>query len=58
VKFQPAQEFVIGGFAPDRDLQFVAEIAFTGWTDGGILRHPRFLGLRADKRARDVRREH
>jgi hypothetical protein len=27
------------------------------WTRGGRLRHPRFLGLRIDRRAVDVRRE-
>ena len=32
----------------------VAEIAFTERTQGGVLRHPVFLGLREDKRARDV----
>lgn len=32
----------------------VAEIAFTERTRDGILRHPVFLGLREDKRARDV----
>jgi bifunctional non-homologous end joining protein LigD len=32
----------------------VAEIAFTERTHDGVLRHPVFLGLRADKRARDV----
>lgn len=35
----------------------VAEIGFTEWTDAGRLRHPRFLGLRRDKAARDVVRE-
>jgi len=35
----------------------VAEIGFTEWTDAGRLRHPRFLGLRRDKPARDVTRE-
>jgi len=35
----------------------VAEIGFTEWTDDGRLRHPRFLGLRRDKPAKDVRRE-
>ncbi|HEX5314608.1 MAG TPA: non-homologous end-joining DNA ligase [Gammaproteobacteria bacterium] len=35
----------------------VAEIAFTEWTRDGRLRHPRFLGLREDKEAREVRRE-
>ncbi|MEQ8763943.1 MAG: hypothetical protein RL885_08450 [Planctomycetota bacterium] len=37
--------------------KLVAEIAFTEWTESGKLRHPRFLGLRPDKRARDVTRE-
>ncbi len=37
--------------------ELVAEIGFTEWTDAGRLRHPRFLGLRADKPARDVVRE-
>lgn len=32
----------------------VAEIAFTERTRDGLLRHPVFLGLRADKRAREV----
>jgi bifunctional non-homologous end joining protein LigD len=32
----------------------VAEIAFTERTRDGILRHPVFLGLRTDKRAREV----
>ncbi len=35
----------------------VCEVAFTGWTDDGRLRHPRFLGLRYDKPATDVVRE-
>jgi bifunctional non-homologous end joining protein LigD len=35
----------------------VAEVAFGEWTDEGILRHPRYLGLREDKPAREVRRE-
>jgi bifunctional non-homologous end joining protein LigD len=29
----------------------VAEVSFAEWTDDGTLRHPSFLGLRADKRA-------
>lgn len=37
--------------------RLVAEIGFTEWTDDGKLRHPRFLGLRTDKAARDVERE-
>jgi bifunctional non-homologous end joining protein LigD len=35
----------------------VAEVAFAEWTDDGTLRHPSFLGLRADKGAADVVRE-
>lgn len=35
----------------------VAEIGFTEWTEAGRLRHPRFLGLRRDKPAREVTRE-
>ncbi|MEV5776561.1 non-homologous end-joining DNA ligase [Streptomyces antimycoticus] len=37
--------------------ELVAEIAFTEWTAEGRLRHPRFLGLRRDKPAREVVRE-
>ena len=35
----------------------VAQIRFVEWTADGHLRHAAFLGLRADKAARDVRRE-
>ncbi len=35
----------------------VVQVAFTEWTAHGKLRHPRLLGVRADKRARDVVRE-
>lgn len=35
----------------------VGEVAFTEWTRDGQLRHPRFLGLRRDKNAKDVVRE-
>jgi DNA ligase D-like protein (predicted ligase) len=38
--------------------QLVAEVGFTEWTRDGRLRHPRFLGLRDDKAAREVVREH
>ena len=37
--------------------KLVAQIGFTEWTAGGKLRHPRFLGLRDDKRLEDVVRE-
>ena len=35
----------------------VAEIKFAEWTSKGELRQPVYLGLRSDKRARDVVRE-
>lgn len=35
----------------------VVQVAFTEWTVHGKLRHPRLLGLRIDKSAREVRRE-
>ena len=35
----------------------VAQVGFTEWTRDGKLRHPRYLGLRHDKEARDVVRE-
>ena len=37
--------------------ELVAQIGFTEWTADGRLRHPRFLGMRDDKAARDVVRE-
>ena len=37
--------------------ELVAEVGFTEWTRDGRLRHPRFLGLREDKPARQVVRE-
>jgi DNA ligase D-like protein (predicted ligase) len=50
------------GPVPTRDIQWVsprlvAEVGFSEWTSAGLLRHPRFLGLREDKPAIDVRRE-
>lgn len=39
------------------DPRLVAEVAFTEWTTAGQLRHPRYLGLRTDKAAKDVVRE-
>jgi len=35
----------------------VAEVKFAEWTRAGKLRHPRYLGLRPDKPAREVVRE-
>ena len=37
--------------------RLVAQVGFSEWTRHGRLRHPRFLGLRFDKSARDVVRE-
>jgi bifunctional non-homologous end joining protein LigD len=50
------------GPVPAGDVQWVtpklvAQIGFGEWTSAGLLRHPRFLGLRDDKSAREVRRE-
>jgi DNA ligase D-like protein (predicted ligase) len=35
----------------------VVEVAFVEWTRDGLLRHPKFVGVRDDKSARAVRRE-
>lgn len=37
--------------------ELVGAFGFTEWTGSGKLRHPRFLGLRRDKAAEEVRRE-
>ncbi|WP_285544915.1 non-homologous end-joining DNA ligase [Streptomyces lavendulae] len=37
--------------------ELVAQVAFTEWTTAGLLRHPRYLGLRDDKPAHEVVRE-
>lgn len=37
--------------------KFVAQVGFTEWTDAGKLRHPRYLGLRTDKKPSEVVRE-
>jgi bifunctional non-homologous end joining protein LigD len=34
--------------------RLVAEVAYTGWTADGILRHPAFLGLREDKSPEEI----
>jgi bifunctional non-homologous end joining protein LigD len=50
------------GPAPAAEVQWVTprlvvEIGFGEWTPAGLLRHPRFLGLREDKTAGEVRKE-
>ena len=37
--------------------RLVAELRFTEWTSDGLLRQPVYLGMRSDKKAKDVRRE-
>lgn len=37
--------------------KLVGEVAFTEWTDEGLIRHPSFQGLREDKKPKDVVRE-
>jgi bifunctional non-homologous end joining protein LigD len=50
------------GPSPAGDIQWVTpklvvEVGFSEWTSAGLLRHPRYLGLRDDKAPREVRRE-
>jgi DNA ligase D-like protein (predicted ligase) len=37
--------------------KLIGEIGFTEWTDANKLRHPRFLGLRPDKKPENVHKE-
>jgi bifunctional non-homologous end joining protein LigD len=37
--------------------ELVCEVAFSGWSEDGVMRHPVFLRLREDKAAREVVRE-
>lgn len=37
--------------------ELVGEVGFTEWTNSNKLRHPRYLGLRRDKKAKDVVKE-
>ncbi|WP_207388416.1 non-homologous end-joining DNA ligase [Gramella sp. KN1008] len=54
--------FEKNGDLPDKNVhwlkpQMVGEVAFTEWTKTNKLRHPRYLGLRRDKKAGDVVKE-
>lgn len=53
----PFADHVREGRAHWTEPVLVAQIAFTEWTRDGMLRHPRYLGLRDDKAAQDVVRE-
>lgn len=54
--------FTRGAGLPRKDVhwvkpELVVQVAFMEWTSNGKLRHPRLLGLRTDKAARDVTRD-
>jgi bifunctional non-homologous end joining protein LigD len=38
--------------------EVVAQVNFANWTDANHLRHSAFVGIRKDKAARDVMKEH
>lgn len=38
-------------------IKLIAEVQFTEWSESRILRHPSFLGLRGDKKLKDITRE-
>jgi len=57
----PAPPFTRGSGLPRRAHwvrpEIVVQVAFIEWTVHGKLRHPRLLGVRLDKSAREVKRE-
>jgi ATP-dependent DNA ligase len=58
----PATPFSKGAGLPRKGVhwakpELVVQVAFMEWTAHGKLRHPRLLGLRLDKPARDVTRD-
>jgi len=55
--FDPPPEALLRRDAQWTAPTLVAEVRFANWTADGRLRHASFEGVRADKRARDVRRE-
>ncbi|MUP44705.1 ATP-dependent DNA ligase [Gramella sp. BOM4] len=55
-------EPAVSGRLPSKNVHWlkpkmVAEVAFTEWTSTNKLRHPRYLGLRRDKKVKDVLKE-
>jgi bifunctional non-homologous end joining protein LigD len=56
-RFDPPPAGPLGRRAHWVEPTLVAEVEFTEWTADGKIRHPSFQGLRADKKAREVRRE-
>jgi bifunctional non-homologous end joining protein LigD len=52
-KIEPATSTPVTWVKPE----LVCEVAFTGWTEDGLMRHPVFTRLRQDKAAREVGRE-
>ena len=55
--FDPPPEGALGRTAHWAKPQLVCEVVFTEWTSDGRVRHPSFQGLRADKKAQQVRKE-
>ncbi len=59
---RPTSPFTIATDLPRANVhwvepEIVVQVGFMEWTSGGKLRHPRLIGLREDKRAREVVRE-
>jgi bifunctional non-homologous end joining protein LigD len=52
-KIKPATDTPVTWVKPD----LVCEVAFAGWTEDDLMRHPVFSRLREDKAAREVMRE-
>jgi bifunctional non-homologous end joining protein LigD len=55
--FEPPPPRIVARVARWVRPELVAEVQFGEWTEEGILRHPSYLGLRADKAPTDVVRE-
>ena len=57
---QPMLATLTRDYFSDPDWIFepkLAQVGFSEWTPDGRLRHPRFVGLRRDKKPREVVRE-